>query len=49
MLMSTVLAAPSVVACASFFLYHLQWREEHQLRIYEQFQRPDLGDAEGVM
>ena len=27
----------------------VQWREEHQLRIYEQFQRPDLGDAEGVM
>lgn len=26
-----------------------QWREEHQLRIYEAFQRPDRGDAEGVM
>jgi beta-glucosidase-like glycosyl hydrolase len=26
-----------------------QWREEHQMRIYEAFQRPDLGDAEGIM
>lgn len=26
-----------------------QWREEHQLRIYESFQRPELGDAEGIM
>jgi hypothetical protein len=26
-----------------------QWREEHQLRIYEAFQRPELGDAEGIM
>jgi len=26
-----------------------QWREEHQLRIYEAFQRPDRGGAEGVM
>ena len=26
-----------------------QWREEHQLRIYEAFQRPERGDAEGIM
>jgi len=26
-----------------------QWREEHQMRIYEAFQRPDLGGAEGIM
>lgn len=26
-----------------------QWLEEHQMRIYEAFQRPDLGDAEGIM
>ena len=26
-----------------------QWLEEHQMRIYEAFQRPDMGDAEGIM
>ena len=26
-----------------------QWLEEHQMRIYEAFQRPELGGAEGIM
>jgi beta-glucosidase-like glycosyl hydrolase len=26
-----------------------QWLEEHQMRVYEAFQRPEMGGAEGVM